>query len=173
VLAPADMVLHSMVHLFNNDDLQHALRDLSDIDALLRQFGLDLGHDGHSGDDGREGFWALLAERAEALHLTRALHHGLRHAHALLGTPVPPGVLDGLRRFSRAGVAQVLSDASWRRALRPRHASARDAFTAPALAALYAHAHWLRMPTGLLARHLAVKALRLHELGERDKKSKA
>jgi Uncharacterised nucleotidyltransferase len=161
VLAPTDMVLHSMVHLFNNDDLQHALRDLNDIDALLRQFG--------AGAD----FWLDLAARAEALRLTRAMHHGLRHAHALLGTPVPPSVLDALRRFDRGGAAQSLSDASWRRALRPRHASARDALTAPALAALYAHAHWLRMPTGLLMRHLAVKALRLHELGERDKTSKA
>jgi hypothetical protein len=34
---------------------------------------------------------------------------------------------------------------------------------AAALAALYLRGHWLRMPMPLLARHLTVKALGLHE----------
>jgi len=32
VLSAPDLVLHSMTHLFHNDDLSHGLRDLSDID---------------------------------------------------------------------------------------------------------------------------------------------
>src|SRR5581483_1442714 len=41
VLAPADMVLHSATHLFHNEELTHGLRDLVDLDALLRHFGRD------------------------------------------------------------------------------------------------------------------------------------
>jgi Uncharacterised nucleotidyltransferase len=114
VLAPTDMVLHSMAHLFNNDDLQHALRDLCDIDALLRQFAPE------------PGFWRALLERALALRLQRALQHGLRHAQSVLGTPVPQDMIDATQGFGRGALAQPLSDAFWRRALRPRHASARD-----------------------------------------------
>jgi len=37
VLAPADMVLHSAAHAFQDGDLTRGLRDLVDIDGLLRQ----------------------------------------------------------------------------------------------------------------------------------------
>src|SRR4029077_2269222 len=39
VLAPTDMVLHSATHLFHNEDLTHGLRDLADLDSLVRLFG--------------------------------------------------------------------------------------------------------------------------------------
>ena len=39
VLSPADMVLHSMAHLFHNEEMSSGLRDLSDLDLLLRHFG--------------------------------------------------------------------------------------------------------------------------------------
>ena len=38
VLAPVDMVLHSATHLFCNEDVGNGLRDLVDLDSLLREF---------------------------------------------------------------------------------------------------------------------------------------
>ena len=38
VLAPVDMVLHSATHLFCNEDVGNGLRDLVDLDGLLRAF---------------------------------------------------------------------------------------------------------------------------------------
>ena len=67
VLAPADMVLHSMVHLLLNEELSHGLRDLSDIDMLLRHFASD------AADSTRTAFWPRLTARASALGLQRAL----------------------------------------------------------------------------------------------------
>jgi len=151
VLSPADMVLHSMVHLFHNDDLSHGLRDLSDLDLLLR----------HHGRAPR--FWEQLLARARELDLARPLHYGLRYAHRLLATPVPPDVLVAAAVGGPGRFATTLGDALWIRALRPRHASAADRWTPLALFALYVRAHWLRMPPFLLVRHLTVKALRLHE----------
>ena len=54
-------------------------------------------------------------------------------------------------------------DALYDRALQP--VAPRDAGSLTLLArrALYVRAHWLRMPPLLLARHLAVKALRREE----------
>lgn len=154
ILSPADMVLHSMVHLFHNDDLTHALRDLSDLDLLLRLFGRDA------------SFWPVLVERSRELDLARPLHYGLRYAQAKLHTPVPPESLAAAAQAGPGRVGQAIADALWSRALRPQHALASDAFTPLARLALYARAHWLRMPSALLLRHLTIKALKLHERGE-------
>jgi hypothetical protein len=54
-------------------------------------------------------------------------------------------------------------DAIWLRALRSPHPSAAAPLAGAALLALYVRGHWLRMPPLLLARHLTIKALRLHE----------
>jgi hypothetical protein len=145
VLAPADMVLHAMTHLLRNEEFSHGLRDLTDIDALLRHFG--------SAAD----FWPALAARARQLDLARELHYGLRAAQRLLDTPVPAAVLREAAAAAPGPALQPLMDALWTRALRCPHASARLPFTGAALFLLYLRAHWLRMPPGLLLRHAWTK----------------
>jgi Uncharacterised nucleotidyltransferase len=146
VLAPRDMVLHSMVHLFFNEEHSHALRDLSDLDLLLRHFGQDA------------GFWPALVARASQLNLAGVLHLGLRHAHQILATPVPaPALTDAARADPGSAFASALMDRLWRHALRtPPSDDARMSSRLPLLV-LYVRAHALRMPPGLLARHLAKK----------------
>jgi len=146
VLAPADMVLHSMTHLFHNEELSHALRDLSDLDLLLRHFAT------------AAGFWPALIARARELDLARPLYYGLRHVHRLLATPVPTEALTAIAPDGPRWPLSRGMDVLWNRALRPAHASAADRWTAPSLWLLYVRAHWLRMPPPLLARHLAIKA---------------
>lgn len=148
-LAPTDLVLHSMTHLVFNDDMSHGLRDLSDLDLLLRHHGADA------------AFWPGLVERARELGLSRVLHYGLRYTHALLGTPVPPatGLAAAVAGAPRWPVSGWM-DAIWRRALRTPHPATSDLFTPVALFALYVRGHWLRMPLPLLLRHLTIKALR-------------
>ncbi|MCK7493541.1 MAG: hypothetical protein MZW92_21045 [Comamonadaceae bacterium] len=51
-------------------------------------------------------------------------------------------------------------DACYARALQPQHPSCERPGSAPARLALYLRSHWLRMPAGLLVRHLARKAWR-------------
>lgn len=144
VLAPATMFLHSAAHLFHEGELDKGLRDLFDLDGLMRHFGRD------------PAFWAALVPRARVLGLTGPLFHALRYTTRLLGTPVPPDVMQAAA--AHAPGAQALLDACYDRALMPVHASCDDAFTGPARLALYVRSHWLRMPLGLLARHLARKA---------------
>jgi hypothetical protein len=151
VLAPEDMVLHSMTHLFFNDDTSYALRDLSDLDLLLRHFST------------QPQFWDALHERAIDLTLTRPLYYGLRHTSIMLGTPVPESVLARSVQFGPSPRHATLMDAIWRRALRSRHPSASTPGTWAALSALYLRGHWLRMPPLMLAKHLTIKALHLYE----------
>jgi hypothetical protein len=145
-LAPADMVLHSAVHLFFDGEFDKGLRDLLDLHFLLREFGA------------RPGFWEALPARARVLELERPLFYALRYSGRLLGTPVPQAVLDALASAGPNRVLLALMDALFERALLPMHASCTDAFTGSARFALYVRGNWLRMPPLLLARHLFHKA---------------
>ena len=80
VLSPVDMVLHSATHLFHDGELEHGLRDLVDIDALIRQF------------SGQGQFFQALVARADELHLGRPLFYALKYCKALLQTPVPDDI---------------------------------------------------------------------------------
>lgn len=156
VLAPADIVLHSATHLFFNEELGQGLRDLSDLDALLREFGRT------------PSFWTDLVARAEELDLARPLHYALRYATRILHTPVPEDIVAAASRGAVGMPLQGLMDALFTRALRPEHPDAADALTPLARKLLYVRAHWLRMPPLLLTRHLAIKALR-REPAESDR----
>jgi hypothetical protein len=146
VLAPADMVLHSAVHLFYDGEFDHGLRDLLDIHRLLQHFGAD------------PAFWRQLPGRARQLQLERPLFYALRHAARLLHTPVPEEVLAALRPAAPNRLLLALMDMLLGRALLPRHASCADGLTRAALFLLYVRGNWLRMPPLLLARHLFHKA---------------
>jgi hypothetical protein len=145
------MVLHSATHLFFNEEFSHGLRDLTDIDSLLRRFAL------------QPGFWNRLTARGAELDLSRPLYYALRYAKHLLATPIPASALDGKAGGRPPAVLRGVMDALFTRALAPDHASTTDALTPLARRALYLRAHWLRMPPLLLAYHLTHKALRSEE----------
>lgn len=144
VLAPCDMVLHSATHLFHGGELEHGLRDLVDIDSLLRHFG------------STTSFWPELIERAEELELTRPLFYALRYTALMLHTPVP---METAARISRPNpLILALMDNLFVRALMPAHPGCSDWLTGTAHRLLYVRANWQRMPPLLLARHLFHKA---------------
>jgi hypothetical protein len=147
VLAPADMVLHSAVHLFHEGEFEHGLRGLVDIHRLLLEF------------SALPGFWEDLPVRAGELGLQRPLFYALRYASRLLHTPVPAAAVAAARAGRPAPPLLALMDQLFGRALLPPHPSCDDAFGAPARFLLYLRGNWLRMPPLLLARHLFHKAL--------------
>lgn len=147
VLSPADMLLHSATHLFNEGDLDNGLRDLFDLDALLREFGT------------KPGFWDSLVPRAQSLGLTRPLFYALRYTSALLGTPVPAATLSASHIGKPSSFTLGLMDACYTRALRPDHTTASYGGSWLARFALYLRSHWMRMPLHLLAYHLTRKTL--------------
>ena len=148
VLAPADMILHSATHLFHDGELEHGLRDLADLDSLLRHFSA-----------GQGGFWQHLAERARELDLARPLYYALRYTRRILHTPVPDSALEIAVAGRPSRLLEATMDALFMRALRPDHATCADFFTPAARWLLYVRSHWLRMPLPLLLRHLLHKAV--------------
>ncbi len=135
ILCPEDMIIHAVAHLFADGDLAGGLRNLWDIDRLLREFAAD------------DGFWRRLEEGAERHQLRRPVARALRLARSLYDTPVDDR-LAGRRRLSdRLFEARLLARNGWGQGTRK---GLRLAF--------YIRSHWLRMPPLMLARHLWIKA---------------
>jgi hypothetical protein len=151
VLSDTDMLLHSMTHLFMNDDMTHALRDLSDLETLMR--GLDA-------DDAR---WAQLVTRAAELDLGRPLFYALQQLVKVMQLPVPPSTLAQAQRFAPGAALGAAMDWVWSRALSTPVPPASSQGRSLALGLLYLRGHGLRMPPALLVRHLFIKALGLHQ----------
>lgn len=146
VLAAEDRILHSATHLFHDGEMPHGLRDLTDLDLLLRDAALD------------RDFWPRLTARADELQLSRSLFYALRYLRHFLDTPVPDSVTATLDAAAPNRATLAMMDSIFSRALAPAHASCADAFTPTAHLAAFVRAHWLRMPAHLLIPHLFHKA---------------
>lgn len=146
-LNPCDMVLHSAAHLFHEGEPDNLLRDLSDLDILLRHFGE------------QAGFWNELPARARLLQLEEPLRLALRYTNHFFATPFAGSILKTLRVAQKNGFRQKLLDAIYLRVLRPQHQTCADRLSPLAQKLLYIRSHWLRMPPHLLAYHLAHKVL--------------
>lgn len=149
VLSPEDMWLHSAAHLFQDGDLHGGLRDVTDLDLLLRHFG-----------EHESGFWDRLVPRAEQLQLGRPLFYAIRFTRRLLQTPVPSEVMVAVGAHAPSWPVGPLMDRLALRVLVPEMRDGESWSQTSARLLLYIRSHWLRMPPGLLARHLARKALK-------------
>jgi hypothetical protein len=145
VLAPWDMVLHSAVHLIQEGEFWHGLRDLVDLDALLRDFG------------GDAGFWPALLARAGDLGLGRPLYYAMQQALVLLKTPMPAEFIAGLERFRPAFLTRRVMARLLGTALAGASAGASARQIERARWFLYVRGHYVRMPLKLLIPHLVRK----------------
>jgi hypothetical protein len=145
-LRETDMFLHSATHLFHEGNFEKGLRDLFDLDSLLREF---LAHD---------NFLRDLIPRATDLGLTRPLYYALRYTSMILETPIPAAIIDAAKAGRPSFLTLKLMDLCYLRALRPMHISTESFGKRCACFALYVRSHWIRMPLHLLFYHLGRKA---------------
>jgi Uncharacterised nucleotidyltransferase len=147
VLNPADQALLAAAHLFQDSDCSGRLRDLVDIDGLLRSF---------AAADAQ--FWPQLVQRARLHHLGRPLWYALAFARAWLDTPVPQEALEAIDAFRPTRIAAAALTALVVRTLPPvdpeGETTRRDRW---ATRLLEARATWLRMPPRLVAYHAGHK----------------
>jgi len=146
ILGPHDMVLHSAVHLFQEGEFAHGLRDLLDLNDLLIHFARD------------PEFWPLLFARAAEIGLEEPLFHALHHVGRLFGTRVPADLISAQKSIRPPWVNRTAIGALLRLALRPDHPSCDVRFTKLARLLLYIRSHYLRMPPQLVIPHILRKA---------------
>lgn len=135
VMAPADMVLHSIAHMFADGDLAGGLRNLWDINLLLRHF-----------SEADEEFWMELNTRAKTHGLVGEAQRALRMVARLYGTPVSRPYAGETEFADYLYASRLLARDGYGRETRKL---IRFAF--------YVRSHWLRMPPLMLARHLWTK----------------
>ncbi|RVT94146.1 nucleotidyltransferase family protein [Sphingomonas crocodyli] len=135
MLSPADMIVHAACHLIADGDLAGGLRNLWDIDRLVRDF------------SAQADFWPKLAERSALHQMREPLARALRLTHRLYETPIDRRLAGPDRASDALFVRRLLSRDVWGR---QTNAGTRLAF--------YIRSHWMRMPPLMLARHLWIKA---------------
>ncbi len=130
-LSPEDMVIHAVAHMFADGDLAGGLRNLWDIDRLLREFG------------GSPDFWPRLIERARHHQLAKSTSRALRLTRHLFDTPIDRHFAWEGRKGDIFYTGRLLARDGWGRETRKL---LRFAF--------YVRSHWIRMPPFKLAAHL-------------------
>lgn len=146
VLAPVDMVLHSAVHLFQEGEFSHGLRDLLDLRDLLNDF------------SSQTDFWNCLVDRANELGLQIPLFHALFHLHHLFNLSPPTSLEDRVNQMAPNRAARALMAWLLGLALQPDYPSCDSRWTGLARWLLYVRSHALRMPLRLLLPHLLRKS---------------
>jgi hypothetical protein len=148
ILAPVDMVLHALVHLFLEGDPDEGLRlrDLIDVHDLLSHFGQ------------MPSFWSELGPRARELGFVRPLFYGLQFTQRFCGTTIPQDVLRDLEDSAPVWPIRQLMNRLIPLALLPSHPDYPSLWASIARWLIYVRAHWMRMPPGLLVKHLSQKA---------------
>jgi hypothetical protein len=146
VLSTVDMVLHSATHLFHDGELEHGLRDLVDMDALIGQFST------------QGTFYETLLERADELDLGRPLYYALKYCRALLRTPIPDDIFARAQRHaSRSITVRAIMDVVVLESIGSILADRPSIKMQASQFAMYVRSHYLRMPMHLLLPHLLRK----------------
>lgn len=150
ILSPCDMVIHGATHLFHEGELQNGLRDLFDLDALVREFAAQ-----------DPAFWSALSARAAELDLVWPLQLALRYLEHFLATQIAAEAKIALHESK---LTDRLRDMMYLSGFLPDHPLCNSSKATLARGLLYLRGHWLRMPPHLLAMHLGRKAfMRLYK----------
>ncbi len=126
------MVLHASAHMFQDGDFERAIRELADIDGLIRAF------------SGMPLFFEELVDRAEELDLQRPLFYAVRYAREFLKTPIPDDAVAPIRSWAPLQPGLALMDALVKQALLPTIPT--EFVNRFASWLLYIRSHWLKMP---------------------------
>jgi hypothetical protein len=134
ILCPEDMLVHAVAHLFADGDLAGGLRNLWDMDRMIREF------------EAADGFWDRLETRARLHGLTKHTARALRLCRHIFETPISGAFDQKVRRGDVLYAGRLLGRNSWGQETRKVLSLA-----------FYVRSHWIRMPPLLLARHLFTK----------------
>ena len=145
-LSDEDMLIHSSAHLFSESEYQNGLRDLSDLDMLIRYF---------SNTDNQ--FLNKAIKRANELNLANYLWHTLRYTSIIFDTPTLTEPQEKLQQNPKNKLQILVSDFCFKQIFQPDHISCRTWKRTLAAFILYWRGHMLRMPLKLLIPHLCKK----------------
>ncbi|MEZ5488853.1 MAG: nucleotidyltransferase family protein [Gammaproteobacteria bacterium] len=145
VLSPPAATLHSMVHLFTNEDFTNGFRDLVDLYLLMEEYG-------------DESYWRDLLALARRTGFVSELVFAIASLELVLEYQVPEYVGRELKESAGKQARGFWTTKVFSRALRPHHPLLCGPVEHCAIQLTYLRGHWIKMPFPVLAGHLTVKA---------------
>lgn len=142
VLSDAATVLHSIIHLFMNEDFTNAYRDMLDIHLLLNEFETN-------------EFWIKLRELATTSGFEKELYYGLILRNRLFGCCYIDSEL--VTRFENKRSNYFIHNILYH-ALTPKHYVIDTYRSKVARFIIFIRGHWMKMPPHVLFSHLIIKS---------------
>ena len=143
VPCPEDLLIHSLTHLVHEGELGNGLRDLNDVDVMVRACA------------NPSDFWPRFVEFAESMQLSAQVALGLTLAQKVFATPIPESVFKALTQRGKAPPTWLLWIYLW--SIPGLFDKQPKWITMLARWVIYVRSHALRMPIHLLVPHLLVK----------------
>ena len=147
VLAPEDRVIHSIVHLFLESEFEKGMRDMTDLDLLIRQYQQE-----------HEDFALVIVNRSLTLGVDLMVFYALRYLKMYLNTPIDNQQLEKLDVHLKNKIRIKVMDALFENVLFNPLSLDRSLSNKFAHSLMFIRGHWLRMPLHLLVPHLFHKA---------------
>jgi len=146
VLNSADSVLHSIIHLFMNEDFTNSFRDLFDLSLLITEYGND-------------EFWDRLSFIASQSGYEKEVYYCLKISNQLFQLPKPL-IYEGLEVRFKSIFTDFFINSIISRAITPKH-TLLDTFTIRlARFYIFIRGHCLKMPPHILISHLIIKSFK-------------
>jgi hypothetical protein len=142
ILSFAAMTLHSLIHLFFNEEVKKGYRDLIDIHTLITT-------------NNNKEFWLSLMTLANETEFELELFLACRYAKKILRTEIPDFAQDKINQFCPWNIAFL--DFIYEKALKPNHPVCRPKFFAVAEFTVLIRGHFQKMPLHILIYHLLCK----------------
>ncbi|EED33931.1 conserved hypothetical protein [gamma proteobacterium NOR5-3] len=146
-LHPLDMILHSIVHVFQEGEFDKAMRDLFDLSELILEAVVT------------EDDWSALLIRAIELDIARSLFYAVDQLRRQLGQQVPDRAWARLQSYGPIAPVKGWMRYVFDRAILPNHSSSNVRGTAIARLFLFIRGHAIKMPPHRLIAHLGRKWL--------------
>lgn len=143
----AGMALHSLIHLFFQEDFSNSYRDLSDLNMMFSQ---------HSADP---VFWQDLVQLASDTDFARELYFACRYTTKIFNTSVPESVFQKLNEAKPSALKLPILDWIFERVLLPHHSLSRERYLSLATFMALVRGHWLKMPLHILLYHTGAKLI--------------
>ncbi|WP_416308734.1 nucleotidyltransferase family protein [Neptunicella sp. SCSIO 80796] len=145
VFSPPALTLHSLVHLFFEEDFSKGFRDLNDLHLFFVE---------HQAD---KEYWSELLQLAMETGFGRELFFACRYCEKIFNSPVPPTFSMSLVNYSPTPLRLKLNDWLFLRVLQPDHPLCQITGTGAARFVAMVRGYVIKMPIHILLYHLGHK----------------
>ncbi|GAA6184225.1 nucleotidyltransferase family protein [Aliiglaciecola sp. NS0011-25] len=145
VLEPATTVMHSIIHLFANEDSSSWIRDLFDITLLIKEY---------ESDD----FWTSLIDLSKQTDFEFEFVCCMHALKFYTDISVPEIANDYIARYKMTKIQVWLMNHAIIPAICPEHDLLLTAKIRWAKKLVYLRGHWIKMPFNVLIKHFAFKS---------------